>query len=65
MTSMRDPTAMSPRERLAELAEALAAAYLRGLSRREVSLAEAAHVEAPCESTVDGGRAAEPGRESA
>ena len=38
MTSARDPAALTPEDRLAELAEALAIGYLRLLARRRKEL---------------------------
>ena len=49
--TLRDPVAMTPDERLAEIAVMLAGAYVRLLASRKEShnfLAEAPQSEAPC-----------------
>ncbi len=50
----RDPAAMTPGERLAELAEILAAGFRRF---RQRALDDVAESEAPCDQAVDGDRA--------
>ena len=59
MISRRDPAAMAPDDRLAEISAILARGYLRPLDSREIcpdtapgaqeSLAEPAESEAPCD----------------
>ena len=51
--SARDPAAMSPEERLAELSEALAFGYLRILVSRKKELEPGPNAEALC-GAVDG-----------
>ena len=54
----RDPMTMTPDERLAELAEALAAGYLRLLVSRGKAREVLANVEAPCGQPVNEGETA-------
>ncbi len=49
----RDPAALAPEERLAELAGILAAGYRRVRLSREKALAESGGAERPCDAPVD------------
>ena len=49
MTRGRDPSCMTPEQRLAELGEILATGY----RRLQLSLAESRQPEAPCDQEVD------------
>ena len=54
MTSARDPTDMSPEERLTEVAFLMATGYLRLLVSRQKELEGSAPAAAPCAPVVDG-----------
>lgn len=69
MMLTRDPTSMSPAERLAAVAEILARGYLRHVVRRHgripsKELAEGRESEAPCDQAVNAGEKP-PGKETA
>ena len=54
MTGHRDPAAMTPEERLAEIARTFATGYRRRVLSREKELAGGPAVEAPCERPLNG-----------
>ena len=54
ISSLRDPSIMTPAERLAELVEALAKGYLRLLVSRQKELEAGGKLEALCAPPVDG-----------
>lgn len=59
MKRLRDPDAMSPEERLAELGSLLATA-VRRLRLRQKELADQADRERPCDRPVDGPESPDP-----
>ena len=64
MTKPRDPAAMSPEDRLTELASVMANGYLRLLDSAEKELDQPDPVEAPCVQMV-GTKETPTGKESA